>query len=75
MGMPYTEKELQKMIIDEDEKIRQGGWSDFTDKVTAHQIWWRDKKYVVTGANFIRSIEPFNQELCDELFASCEKTF
>jgi predicted membrane-bound mannosyltransferase len=75
MGLPYSDDELKEMIDDEDKKLREGGWCDLTEEITAHQIWWRGAKYVVTGANFIRSIEPFNQELCDALFASCEKAF
>jgi hypothetical protein len=70
MGLPY-ENELQKMIAEENESFQR----EVCDMIplSTHHVIFKGEKYTIAGAAFIRSIEPFNQELCDLLFQA-EKT-
>jgi hypothetical protein len=70
MGLPYEDK-LQEMIEEEDGMF-QRELPDISPLSVYHVIF-KGVKYTITGAAFIRSIEPFNQELCDLLFQA-EKT-
>ena len=79
MGLPYEDK-LQEMIQSEDEDIRD--WHlrkiipdmpEVHPPVRTYHVVFKGEKYTITGCCFIRSIEPFNQELCDLLIQASTK--
>lgn len=72
MGLPYEDK-LQEMIEEEDAYFQPGVIVfDGPFPVRSHYVIFKGKKYTITGSGFIRSIEPFNQELCDLLFQALD---
>ena len=72
MGLPY-EDELQEMIEEEDAYFQPGiEVMDGPSPVRSHHVIFKGKKYTITGSGFIRSIEPFHQELCDLLFQALD---
>ena len=65
MGLPYEEK-LREMIEQEDDSLRKA--MPDTVPVYTVRVVFKGKEYMITGGSFIRSIEPFDQELCDLIF-------
>ena len=74
MGLPY-EDELREMIEEEEElwhpdvTVLDG----LPHGIRSYHVVFKGKKHTISGGGFIRSIEPFNQELCDLLFQAQDK--
>jgi hypothetical protein len=70
MPTPFETEKFKKRVASEDEFIRLGA----CDQSSVHTIdfLWKGKKYTLTAANFIRNLEPFDQEIYDKLYNAWE---
>ena len=74
MGLPYSDDELRELIEEEDACFLPDVIVlDGPAPIRSFHVIFKGNKYTIVGSGFIRSIEPFNQELCDLLFQARDK--
>ncbi|MDR1925442.1 MAG: hypothetical protein LBQ66_13810 [Planctomycetaceae bacterium] len=65
MPTPFETEKFKKRVASEDEFIRLGAADQ--SGIRKISFLWKGEKYRLTAADFIRNLEPFNQEIYDKL--------